>query len=93
MRCDISCNLWGREQVYREDLDHPSLTKVSSANPTIFLDGLKQVFSLWVIYLMGQSPPVPSMKHYTDVIMDMIASQITSLTVVYSTVYSDVDQR
>ena len=31
--------------------------------------------------------------HYTDVIMGSIASQITSLTVVYSTVYSDADQR
>ena len=32
-------------------------------------------------------------KHYIDVIMTTMASQITSLTVVYSTVYSDVDQR
>ena len=32
-------------------------------------------------------------KHYNDVIMTTIASQITSLTVVYSTVYSDADQR
>ena len=31
--------------------------------------------------------------HYTDVIMGTIASQITSLTVVYSTVYSGSDQR
>ena len=31
--------------------------------------------------------------HYNDVIMTTIASQITSLTVVYSTVYSDADQR
>ena len=31
--------------------------------------------------------------HYTDAIMTTMASQITSLTVVYSTVYSDVDQR
>ena len=31
--------------------------------------------------------------HYIDVIMTTIASQITSLTVVFSTVYSDVDQR
>ena len=30
--------------------------------------------------------------HYTDVIMTMMASQITSLTVLYSTVYSDADQ-
>ena len=31
--------------------------------------------------------------HYTDVILTTITSQITSLTVVYSTVYSDADQR
>ena len=31
--------------------------------------------------------------HYGDVIMGVIASQITSLTIVYSSVYSDADQR
>ena len=34
-----------------------------------------------------------SMIHYNDVIMGAIASQITSLTIVYSIVYSDADQR
>ena len=32
-------------------------------------------------------------KHYNDVIMSSIASQITSLTIVYSTVYSRTDPR
>ena len=36
---------------------------------------------------------VLSRGHYGDVIMSMIASQITSLTIDYSTVYSDADQR
>ena len=31
--------------------------------------------------------------HYNDVIIGAMASQITSLTIVYSTVYSDADQR
>ena len=31
--------------------------------------------------------------HYSHVIVSMIASQITSLTIVYSTIYSDPDQR
>ena len=31
--------------------------------------------------------------HYNDVIISTIASQITSLTIVFSTVYSDVAQR
>ena len=34
-----------------------------------------------------------SISHYDDVIMGPKASQITSLTIVYSTVYSDADQR
>ena len=32
-------------------------------------------------------------SHYIDVIMTTMASQITSLTAVYSTIYSDADQR
>ena len=32
-------------------------------------------------------------EHYNDVIMSAITSQITSLTIVYSIVYSDTDQR
>ena len=35
----------------------------------------------------------PPNLHYDDVIMSTIATQITSLTVVYSTVYVDADQR
>ena len=31
--------------------------------------------------------------HYNDVIMGAIACQITSLTIIFSTVYSDADQR
>ena len=31
--------------------------------------------------------------HYKEVIMSVMASQITSLTIVYSTFYSGVDQR
>ena len=43
--------------------------------------------TLWVHqYLM-------TINHYRDFIMGMLASQITSLTIVYSTVYSDADQR
>ena len=36
---------------------------------------------------------IPGVWHYNGVIMGAIASQITSLTIVYSTVYSDADQR
>ena len=44
----------------------------------------------WRVYMCFQT--VPGCR-YSDVIMDAIASQTTSLTIVYSTVYSSVDQR
>ena len=44
--------------------------------------------SYWVLYDM-----VEYQAHYGDVIMGAIASQITNLTIVYSTVYSGADQR
>ena len=34
-----------------------------------------------------------AIMHYNDVMMSTMASQITSITIVYSTVYSDADQR
>ena len=34
-----------------------------------------------------------ALEHYRDVIMGAVASQTTSLTIVYSTVYSEADQR
>ena len=45
---------------------------------------------------MHYSWNLPSQKplpHYNDVIMNTVSSQITSLTIVYSTVYSGADQR
>ena len=36
---------------------------------------------------------IEAVCHYNGVIMGAIASQITSLTIVYLTVYSDGDQR
>ena len=42
---------------------------------------------------VGQMIPSSMWDHYIDVIMTTLASQITSLTVVYSIVHSDPDQR
>ena len=39
------------------------------------------------------NPTLIKSYHYNDIIMTTVASQITSLTVVCSTVYSDTDQR
>ena len=47
---------------------------------------MRQLFHPYI--LLGLS----NNNHYGDVIIGAIASQITSLTIVYSTVYSDADQ-
>ena len=43
--------------------------------------------------ILNNFGPQNGSKHYDDVIMDALTSLITSLTIVYSTVYSDADQR
>ena len=47
----------------------------------------------WWIDLSGIFQPQQQNVHNSDVIMDTMASQITSLTIIYSTPYSRVDQR
>ena len=57
----------------------------------ILLDALN--FSPLFISLMWIHYNWILIEHYGDVIMDTIASQITSLAIVFSTVYLDIDQR
>ena len=48
----------------------------------------------WFSHKSSPEPmAIKILVHYGDVMMGAIASQITSLTIVYSTVYSDADQR
>ena len=44
-------------------------------------------------YVQNSQSTHPHFPHYTDIIMFAIASQITNITIGYSTVYSDADQR
>ena len=44
-------------------------------------------------YLPGDTWSTTDIFHNSDVIMSTMASQITSLTIVYSTVYSGTDDR
>ena len=52
---------------------------------------VKHSHNCWHDYVEVNTKKVDS--HYSDVIMSTMASQITSLIVVYSTVYSGLDQR
>ena len=50
-------------------------------------------FMQLVVYVHNEEITDIVCSHYNDVIMGAIASQITSLTIAFSTVYSDADQR
>ena len=57
------------------------------------------IVSTWMLLQVSGSAFIPLAQlgfrwhHYNAVIMGVIAYQVTSLTIVYSTVYSDADQR
>ena len=54
----------------------------------------KHLLCFYYIPVWQVSPQLAKITvHYIDVIMTTMASQITSLTVVYATVYLDADQR
>ena len=53
---------------------------------------LERLYTNNIFWLINQ-PAYGAYVHYIDITMSTMASQITSLTVVYSTVYSDADQR
>ena len=66
--------------------------KKSKMNTSLHKKNAQSVYwrsNRWMCAVLGCFYPT----HYGDVIMDAIASQITSLTIVYSTVYSEADQR
>ena len=54
--------------------------------------GNRCLYGMWLI-TVPYTPISSADTHYHDVIMGEIASQITSLAIVYSAVYSGVDQR
>ena len=61
----------------------------------MFVSGLPLLIYIY-IYIYNRDVSKRSLmaeNHYNDAIMGSTASQITSLTIVYSTVYSGVDQR
>ena len=49
--------------------------------------------TMWHSFHLNPDISVMTFSHYNDVTMGSMASQITSLTIVYSAVYSGTDQR
>ena len=76
----VSCMPHGKQQVFNN-----SNTSKNIMDRTLTIDP--------VFYLSGEDCVQDCHIHYGDVIMDAIASQITSITIVYSTVHSDANKR
>ena len=57
------------------------------------LDTSNYLNHYWLSHLTPYGVTRPKYKHYNDVIMSLMVSQITSLTTVYLTVYLGTDQR
>ena len=84
--------------VYSETVDCPSATAESNLemwkiDHCLGLGHETKFCSVWLAICSYLDKAGIRVYHYNDVIMTTIASQITSLTVVYSTVYSDAAQR
>ena len=71
------------------------LVKISKSHIRSSFNLISYNRSSWIIPNVRESWEVVHWKceHYIDVIMTTMASQITSLTIVYSIAYSDADQR
>ena len=84
--------------MYHEETDTPAMARTSNLNEELGMVGWQNWNTLYSFYLFMCGSWVDYRKpswhhHYSVVIMSTMASQITSLTVVYSTVYSGADQR
>ena len=99
LACKHLFKLWIKLSVYTVCLFRPvrdmhictSSWSFMSTNRILFWVNNHDTSVICVIHL--QYIPVIMHIHYNDVIMGATASQITNLTIVYSTDYSDADQR
>ena len=71
------------------------LPNLCTVEPWYWQQHVRSILATNASLLLLEAMIEPGVKHghYSDVIMTTIASQITSLTIVYSIVYSDADQR
>ena len=83
--CSSTCCQWDGEDV-------PAPWERSNSHPPVRVQK-PMMARLTEAYMRSASVWVTGFLHYNDVILGVMASQITSLTIVYSTVYSGADQR
>ena len=78
---------------YKDSLSSYGISIIQTRRETVLYSQWEFIYWWNSIFILRQAPISPyRVSHYDDVIMSTIASQITSLTIVYSTVYSSADQ-
>ena len=80
--CSYGRQLWSKTLEYTSPALNPSEKRVHPS-PRVFSQTIKT----------RRHIPISPVTHYDDIIMCAMASQTTSLTIVYSTVYSGTDER
>ena len=100
-----SKNIWQYDKIRWEDIHHINLPGKMTLKFVVFIFNTRQPYlrNAWSIFynpdFLWPSTSLPYLEqvsltyHYSDVIMGAMASQITSLTIVYSTVCPGADQR
>ena len=81
----ISDNFSHRDCIYLYNASHRIVGHVFQPNGLLNW----KIVRMTALYLAA----LTAVTHYGDVIMDTMASRITSITIVYSTLYSGADQR
>ena len=89
---------WGNRMAAPVSVQHHKIRAYKSHRGTLGTDDISQTYQQRPIMNIETWSFIPfytrwQLHHYDDVIMTMLASQITSLPVVCSIVYSDVNQR
>ena len=89
MKCKICCKYTNTYHTYGQTME----TFLGNAHLKTVVYSVLHFQGLFYLHGLTLIPAWINNFHYDDVIMTMLASQITSLTVVYSIVYSGVNQR
>ena len=72
---------------------HQNFTVISAALRKLFVKKSNFIWNFMAIYMLYELSREMYTKHYTDVIMGAMTSQIINLTIVWWTVYLDADHR
>ena len=93
LKCWLSVGILFPWPLLELNLHALNVVPVNGTNYLFYSNSCQVYCHLCFIYFDCYSCKGVLYIHYSDVIMGPMASQITSLAIVYSTVYSDADQR